>query len=100
MLGSWPSFYFDVGHYYARLRPPTVVKMVVVIWAEIWYNIGRQMRLQEERVKREPDGEVVDTTSGLWHREKLPRWGKRSCDMIQYEQRIKCRGRINRMWSL
>ena len=63
MLGSLPSFYFDVDHYYARLRPPIVVKMVVVIWAEIWYNIGRQMRLQAERFDWRQFGEVVEMTT-------------------------------------
>ncbi len=47
--------------------------MVVVIWSEIWYNIGRQMRLREERFDWRLVGEVVDTTSVGWHGEKLPR---------------------------
>ncbi len=49
------------------------VKMVVVIWAKIWYNIGRQMRLQEERFEWREFGEVVDATSRVWYGEKLPR---------------------------
>ena len=37
--------------------------MVVVIWAEIWYNRGRQMRLQGDRFGWRQFGEVVEMTS-------------------------------------
>ncbi len=47
---------------------------MVVIWAEIWYNIGRQMRLQEDRFEWRQFGEVVDTISRVWYGEKLSRF--------------------------